>query len=319
MKYRVLVSAPYIQPVLDRFKHLFEENDIETIVPSSKERLDKKELLQYIEIIDGAICGDDPFSKDVLRHAKCLKVISKWGTGIDSIDKDAAEQMGVHVYNTPDAFSKAVADSVLGYILIFARRLLDADKEMREKGWHKIPGISLEECTLGVIGVGNVGKQVVKRGAAFGMRVMGNDIAEIHSNFIEETELEAVSKEEICKKADFISINCDLNHTSYKLIKDEQFNLMKPNSYIINTARGPIIDERALIRALQNKCIAGAALDVFETEPLPKDSPLFGFNNVLLSPHNANSSPRAWEYVHKNTVKNLFKGLNLNTNQFINL
>lgn len=309
MSWKVLVSAPYIQPVIDRFRTIFEAHDIELIIPSVRERLCEEELLQWVGDVDGVICGDDRFTGRVLRAAPRLKVISKWGTGIDSIDVEACKRLGIAVRNTPNAFSEPVADTVMGYILCFARQLLWMDRDMRAGVWSKRPGISLRECTLGVIGVGNVGKAVVRRAIAFRMRVLGNDIVEMPAEFVAETGIEMVAKEDLLRQADFVSLNCDLNPTSFHLMSDREFLLMKSTAYLINTARGPIIDEPALVRALQEKRIAGAALDVFEVEPLPENSPLRRMDNVLLAPHNANSSPEAWERVHQNTIRNLLEVL----------
>jgi D-3-phosphoglycerate dehydrogenase len=273
--------------------------------------MEEDELLKWVEDIDGAICGDDRFTDHVLARAKKLKVISKWGTGTDSIDREAAARRGIQVCNTPDAFSHGVADSVLGYMLCFARRLPEMNAMVRAGMWEKISSVSLTECTLGVIGVGNVGKQVVRRAKGFGMRLVGNDIISIPADFIGETGIEMITKEALLQQSDFVSLNCDLNPTSFHLIGDRELGQMKKTAYLINTARGPIIDEPSLARALEAKAIAGAALDVFEVEPLPHDSPLMKFENVLLAPHNSNSSPKAWEFVHQNTFRNLLKGLGI--------
>jgi D-3-phosphoglycerate dehydrogenase len=305
MYLKVLVTAPYMQMVIDRFRHIFEEKGIELIVPIVKERFEEEELLQWVTDVDGVICGDDQFTQRVLQAAPKLKVLSKWGTGIDSIDQEACKRMGIAVCNSPNAFSEPVADSVLGYMLNFARCLPWMDRVMRQGQWTKMSSISLRERTLGVIGVGNVGKAVVRRATAFGMRVLGNDLVEMPFDFLTETRIDMVSKEHLLQQADFISLNCTLNPTSFHLISDNELTLMKHNAVIINTARGPIIDEPALIRALQSEQIAGAALDVFETEPLPAESPLLEMDNVMLASHNANSSPEAWERVHQNTVQNL--------------
>ena len=309
MAWKVLITAPYMQPVIDRFRPVFKQNGIDLFVPSVNERVEEEELLSWIHDIDGVICGDDRFTERVLKAAPKLKVISKWGTGIDSIDRVACRRLGIAVCNTPNAFSEPVADSVLGYILCFARRLPWMDQQMKAGIWDKIPGRSLNECTLGVIGVGDVGKAVVRRAIAFGMRVLGHDIVEMPTDFLAESGLEMVSKQELLRQADFVSLNCDLNPTSYHIMSDAEFGLVKPSSVIINTARGPLIDELALIRALQEKRIAGAALDVFEDEPLPPDSPLRQMDNVMLAPHNANSSPQAWERVHWKTINNLLNVL----------
>jgi D-3-phosphoglycerate dehydrogenase len=309
MYLKVLVTAPYMQMVIDRFRYIFEEKGIQLIVPTVKERCNEQELLQLVTDVDGVICGDDQFTQRVLQAAPKLKVLSKWGTGIDSIDQAACKRMGIAVRNSPNAFSEPVADSVLGYILSFARRLPWMDRAMHQRRWAKMPSISLRECTLGVIGVGNVGKAVVRRATAFGMQVLGNDLVEMPFDFLAENQIDMISKEELLQQADFVSVNCTLNSTSFHLISENEFALMKSTAVIINTARGPIIDEPALIRALQNEQIAGAALDVFETEPLPADSPLLKMDNVMLASHNANSSPEAWERVHQNTVKNLLHEL----------
>lgn len=309
MKWRVLISAPYILPVLDRFKSIFDKHGIEIVVPPVNERMEEQELLKWVSNIDGAICGDDRFTNKVLKSASKLKVISKWGTGIDSIDIETCHELDISVLNTTNAFSEPVADSVLGYILCFSRNLPWMNQLMKKGKWHKIPGRSLRECKIGIIGVGNVGKAITRRAIAFGMHVLGNDLVEMPSDFLRETNIEMLAIEELLMQADFVSLNCDLNPTSFHLMNEAAFSLMKTSAVLINTSRGPIVDELALIRVLENKRIAGAALDVFEEEPLPKDNPLLTMDNVMLAPHNSNSSPEAWDYVHQNTINNLITEL----------
>ncbi len=312
MKYTVLLTAPYMIPVLDRFRPLFGKYDIELIVPDVHERMEEADLLRYAGQFDGAICGDDRYTLRVMEAcAPRLKVISKWGTGVDSIDAEACARYGVKLCRTPNAFTRPVADTVLGYVLAFARRQPWMDREMKSGKWEKIPGRALNECTLGVIGVGNIGKAVTRRARAFGMKVYGTDIIKIDSAFISETGVEMTSLQSLLSTSDFVSVNCELNPTSYYLINRDTLAWMKPNAVLINTARGPIVDEKALVEALQAGRLAGAALDVFEQEPLPPDSPLMKMDNVLLAPHNSNSSPAAWERVHWNTIRNLLEGLGL--------
>jgi D-3-phosphoglycerate dehydrogenase len=162
-----------------------------------------------------------------------------------------------------------------------------------------------------VIGVGNIGKAVTRRARAFGMQVLGTDIVDIDHVFVAETGIEMTTLESLLERSDFVSVNCDLNPTSRHLINSDTLALMKPGAVLINTARGPIVEEQALIEALQVKRLAGAALDVFEVEPLPLESPLMNMDNVMLAPHNSNSSPAAWERVHWNTIRNLLAGLGL--------
>lgn len=313
----ILLTAPYMQPEADRFLPIFEKHGLDVILPDVEERLEEQELLRFAGQFDGTICGDDQYTAKVLEACSPrLKVISKWGTGIDSIDQEACKRLGIMIGNTPNAFTLPVADTVLGYILAFARNQPWLDRAVKAGQWQKIQGRSLSECVLGVIGVGNIGKAVLRRADAFGMTLLGNDIREIEPEFIAEHGVKMTSKAELLSTADFISLNCDLNPTSYHLINEESLSKMRSESYLINTARGPIVDEPALIKALEEGRLAGAALDVFEQEPLPKDSPLRSFDHVLLSPHNANSSPSAWERVHWNTIRNLFKGLGIPIQDF---
>ncbi len=314
MTYTILLTAPYMIPFLDRFRPVFEQYDLEVIVPDVNERMEEEDLLRYAGQFDGTICGDDRYTRRVLEAcAPRLKVISKWGTGIDSIDAETCARLGIEVGRTLNAFTLPVSDSVMGYLLAFARRQPWMNTAMKGGEWRKIPGRSLSECTLGVIGVGNIGKAVTRRARAFGMTVLGNDIAEIDHVFIAESGIEMTSLESLLSRADFISVNCDLNPTSYHLLNAETLAHVKEGAVLINTARGPIVDETALIHALRSGKLGGAALDVFEVEPLPADSPLREMGNVMLAPHNANSSPAAWERVHWNTLRNLLEGLGLDT------
>ena len=312
MKHKVLFTAPYMIPFVERFKPVFDKYEIELVIPDVHERMEEADLLKYAGQFDGTICGDDRYTARVIEAcAPRLKIISKWGTGIDSIDVEACSRYKIKIGRSPNAFTLPVADTVLGYILAFARRQPWMDKEMKSGKWEKIPGRALSECTLGVIGVGNIGKAVTRRARAFGMKVYGTDIIEIDRVFVAETGIEMTSLKTLLSNSEFVSINCDLNPTSYHLMNSDTLALMGPNTVLINTARGPIVDESALINALKSGQIAGAALDVFEQEPLPLNSPLMKMYNVMLAPHNSNSSPAAWERVHWNTIKNLLEGLGL--------
>ncbi len=308
----VLLTAPYMLPFVERFRPVFEKHGLDLILPDVLERMEEADLLNYAGQFDGAICGDDRYTERVIAAcAPRLKVISKWGTGVDSIDASACSRYGVALCRTPNAFTTPVADSVLGYMLAFARRQPWMDREMKSGKWKKILGKTLSECTLGVVGVGNVGKAVVRRARAFGMQVYGADIVDIDHVFVGESGIQMTDLPTLLSNSDFVSINCDLNPSSHHLMNADTFALMKPTAVLINTARGPVVQESALIEALRSSRIAGAALDVFEFEPLPLESPLLQMDNVMLAPHNSNSSPAAWERVHWNTIKNLVEGLGI--------
>ena len=312
MKPAILLTAPYMLPFLDRFKSVFAQYGLELIVPDVQERMEEEDLLPYAGQFDGAICGDDRYTARVLEACSPrLKVISKWGTGIDSIDASACSRLNIILARTPNAFTTPVADTVLGYMLAFARRGPWMDSAMKRGEWEKIPGRALSECTLGVIGIGNIGKAVTRRAKAFGMKVLGTDIMNIDHVFISESGIEMTDLSFLLSNSDFVSVNCDLNSTSHHLINSKTLAQMKSTAVLINTARGPIVEETALVAALRSGQVGGAALDVFEYEPLPLDSPLLKMDNVMLAPHNSNSSSTAWERIHWNTIKNLVEGLGI--------
>lgn len=299
-------------PLIERFKPVFAKYGLELIVPDVEERMEEDDLLKYAGQFDGAICGDDRYTARVLEACSPrLKVISKWGTGVDSINADACSRFNIILSRTPNAFTTPVADTVLGYMLAFARRGLWMDAAMKRGEWKKIPGKTLSECTLGIIGIGNIGKAVTRRAKAFGMKVLGTDIVDIDHVFVSESGIQMTDLYSLLSQSDFVSVNCDLNPTSRHLINSKTLAQMKSSAILINTARGPIVDEKALVAALQSGQVGGAALDVFEFEPLPKDSPLLKMDNVMLAPHNSNSSPTAWERIHWNTIKNLVEGLGM--------
>ena len=311
--YTVLFTAPYMIPFVDRFRPVLAHYGIELLIPDEvNERMEEAALLRYAGQFDGAICGDDRYTPRVIEAClPRLKVISKWGTGIDSIHAETCTRLGIKIGRTPNAFTNPVADTILGYMLAFARRQPWMDRAMKAGVWDKIPGKTLGECTLGVVGVGRIGRSVLRRASAFGMNLLGNDIIEVDPHFVRDYRVKITSLDDLLTRSDFVSLNTDLNPTSYHLMNAHTLGLMQPHSVLINTSRGPVVDEAALVAALESGKIAGAALDVFEVEPLPGSSPLLRMENVMLAPHNANSSPAAWERVHWNTIKNLLDGLGI--------
>ena len=309
MSWRVLISAPYLVPAIEEFRTRLEAAGIDIVLMPVKQSLSEAELVPLVKTIDGVICGDDQFTEAVMNAAPRLKVISKWGTGIDSIDLNAAGRRGIRVCNTPNAFTEAVADTTLGYILNFARGLCEMDAAVRRGLWTKPKLMSLRECTLGVVGVGNIGKAVARRARTFGIKVLGNDLASIDTSFISETQLAVMEFDDLLRRADFVSLHCDLNDTSFHLMGPVEFRLMKRSAYLVNTSRGAVVNEASLVEALEKSIIRGAALDVFEVEPLPADSPLRKQKNCLFAPHNANSSRETRERINEATIKNLLSAL----------
>ena len=306
MTHTILVSNIMMLRDQTRFAKIFAEHNLEVIFPKVGQFLSEAELLQYAGKIDAIVAGDDQITRKFLEAAlPRLKVISKWGTGIDSIDLAAAKELGVPVYNSPAAFSDAVADVALGYIIDLCRHISFIDQEVRKGNWPKPTGYTLRNKILGIIGFGAIGQAIAMRAKAFGMQIIYYDI-KANDNI---SQAKLASQTELLKSSDVICLACNLNQDNFHLINKETLSKTKEGAKIVNVARGPLINETDLITALENEKISGAALDVFEQEPLNQNSALLKFNNVILGSHNANNAFEANEYVHQNTIKNLLDGL----------
>lgn len=292
----------FVEPLLEKYP-------LNVVWADVCERLEEEDLLAVVSDLDGIICGDDRLTSKVYDRAAKLKVVVKWGTGIDSINKEEAEKRNISVFRTPGAFTEPVADSTLAYILAFCRNVVGNDKILKEGGWDKPKGYSLFERTVGIIGLGDIGNAVAKRLRAFGADIIAYDIAASDVSFFNPHGVRMVEKEEILFRSDFISLHCDLNDSSYQTLKAADFRRMERFPFVLNMARGALIEEKALIEALEREKIVGAALDVFEEEPLPLSSPLRNMDHVFLASHNSNSSPKCWEDVHRHSLKMLMKGL----------
>ena len=216
-----------------------------------------------------------------------VKLIARFGVGYDSVDVPACTENGVMLTITPDGVRRPVAASVVGFVLALAHRMFLKDRLTREGRWGEkgnYLGSGLTGRTLGVIGVGNIGKEIFRLAQPFGMRLLGCD-PHVPQSVVASLNVTMVDKDKLLREADFISVNTLLDEQTRGLIGAREFALMKPNAYFINTARGPVVVESALIDALRSNRIAGAAIDVFEKEPVAPDNPLLKLDNVILAPH----------------------------------
>jgi phosphoglycerate dehydrogenase-like enzyme len=262
-------------------------------------------LLVLLLIIKSVTSTSRPVTPPVDNRIDSLSHI------VDSLNKSYAAQKGIKLFRTPDAFTQPVADTTLAYILGFCRGVQENTQILKNGGWDKPQGFSLFEKNVGIVGFGNIGQAVARRLKAFGTSILAYDIQGISPSLELEYGVQSVTLDMIFSECDFITLHCDLNATSQHLLKAESFEKMRKKPFIINTSRGPVINENDLIEALHNNQIAGAGLDVFEVEPLPTTSPLRNFYNVFLASHNSNSSPSCWNRVHQNSVSMLLKGLGI--------
>ena len=308
-KKKILISSYHMNLVLKNYSSILKNNNIlyDKIVKNPS--VNEDQLLKVIEKYDGLICSDDEITKKVLDKAVNLKVISKWGTGIDSINKNYAKQKKIKVCNTPNAFSRSVGQLTWAMILSLSRKMMETHKMIQQGDWPKLTGISLEKKNLGIIGLGNVGQTVIKMGVGFDMNILGSDTKSIKKNILQKLKIKKVSKKELIKKSDVIVLCVDLNKNSYDLISDQEFNNMKKDVILINISRGPVINEKSLIKALKKKKIGGLGIDVFTKEPLNKNNYLVKAKNCILSSHNAFNTSEQVEKVHKNTIMNIVNNL----------
>ena len=273
--------------------------------------LSEEQCLAYAGKFDGWLAGDDRITRNVLSaFLPRLKGIAKWGTGIDSIDVAAARELNVPVLNTPGAFSEAVSEVALGYMLMLTRHLLDVDRTVRDGGWPKPCGLGLYGRVCGLIGFGAIGQGIGRRAKGCGMSILAYDPPLRAKGGLTEGPLadtEFVDLDQLVAESDVVCLACNLTPENRHIIGEKQLKAMKKDAIVVNVGRGPLVDEAALIAALTAGKIAGAGLDVFEVEPLPSDSPLRTLPNVVLGSHNANNLNSAVEYVHSNTMNNLAK------------
>jgi D-3-phosphoglycerate dehydrogenase len=270
------------------------------------------QLAPIVGEYDAIIAGDDQITETVLRSGlPRMRVVAKWGVGVDSIDLVAARQLGIKVTNTPGMFDEEVADVAFGYAVSLLRGLHQIDRAVRRGEWLKIEGRSLRGATLGIVGVGGTGRALAVRARATGMAVLGVETSPRAAELAVAVGARIGTFEEVLAGADVLSLHCPLTPETTGLLSADALALMPLGSFVINTSRGRVVDEVALIDALRSGHIVGAALDVFEDEPLPVDSPLREFDNVILGSHNASNSREAVERTSECALDNALAGLGL--------
>jgi D-3-phosphoglycerate dehydrogenase / 2-oxoglutarate reductase len=250
------------------------------------------ELVAALSGFDGVLNYGGRFPAEVIKRLDSVWIIVQASTGYDMIDVEAATEAGIMVANLPFQCLHEVANSALGYILTLNRRLVDADRHVRAGGWDRfsfMPIGTIYGETLGLLGFGNIARAVARRGQALEMTVIAHD-PYVDPRIASEMGVELLPLDDVLKRSDYVSSHLPHNRHTHHMLSEALFRLMKPTAFFVNTSRGKVVDEPALVKALQEKWIAGAGLDVFEQEPLPADSPLRELGNVLLAPHLAGTS-----------------------------
>jgi D-3-phosphoglycerate dehydrogenase len=263
------------------------------------------EVLGLARDADALMVQWAPITRRVIEQLARCQIISRYGVGVDMIDLDAARDHGITVANVPDFCVEEVAAHTLGFLLALSRKILPQARLMREGLWKALDTIRpvhrLKGQTLGLVGVGRIGGRVAELVAPLGMRILGYDVAPpANRGAIRFVDLETVVRE-----SDFLSLHCPLIRETRHLMNSALLAMMKPSAYMINVSRGGVVDTEALVEALARGQIAGAAIDVFEEEPLPADHPLRKMENVVLTPHTAAYSEESAVQLRRDTAKNV--------------
>jgi phosphoglycerate dehydrogenase-like enzyme len=269
---------------------------------------DEDSLIALLDGYDAVIAANEGYTDKVFAALPRLKVVARWGVGVDAVDLAAATRHGRFVLNTPGVLADAVADLAWMFILALARRWREAEQRVLSGGWGEIFGVSLSGKTLGIIGLGAIGQCVARRGNGFGMACIGYD-PQPNEAALAALSVRLTSLEEVLGEADFLSLHAKTTPESVGMIGAAQLQMMKPTAYLINTARGALVDQAALARALQEGWIAGAGLDVLAQEPPPADEPLLRLPNCLVTPHCGSANNETARAVNALVCRNIVEAL----------
>jgi D-3-phosphoglycerate dehydrogenase len=306
--YRVLVSCPLAWDGLEEFEPALKANGISIDLPQIPgQELGADELLPIIDRYHGILAGDDHLTREVIEAGSRLKVIAKWGVGTDAIDLDAAEEHGVVVLNTPGMFGDELADYAVGFLILLARGQHIVDREVRAGGWRKLRGRSLAGRKLGIVGLGSSGAALARRALAMEMEVLGVDPL-VEAERL-PPEVKRVELADLFAVSDVISLHVPVVADTRSMIDAGAIARMKHGVWLINTSRGALIDESALLDGLESGVIGAAALDVFGEEPPDPSNPLLHHPNVVLGAHNGSNTTEAVARTTRAAVENLIAGL----------
>jgi phosphoglycerate dehydrogenase-like enzyme len=303
-RFRVLVTANAFMESGEAASRPLLEAGAEIVHAPTPGPLPEGELIPLLERCDAVIASSDPYTRRVLLASPRLKLIARWGVGIDSIDLAAASELGIAVANTPGCTTEAVADYTFAMLLALARQIVPARERMAAGGWGEFRGVDLYRKSLGIVGFGAIGRAVARRATGFSMTILAHD-PNVAPDAIAAAGAQPVALPELLAKADFVTLHAALTPATARLIDAAALRAMRPSAYLVNAARGGLIDEAALLQALSEGWIAGGALDVYTEEPLPAEHPLRRAPNCLALPHNAFNSVETAAAVNAAVVANV--------------
>lgn len=301
---RVLVTARAYGILDSSLKTDLEAAVGEVIYAVNQPRYTPDELIGLVQGVDGWIASMDKIGRPVLQAAQSLIAISRFGVGVDHIDLDAAHELGIKVTNTPRVNANSVAEHTVGLILALVRKVVEGSTIVRSGAWRILPTPTLEGKTLGLMGFGQIGQAVAKRMTGFGMRILAYDPMGTQST-AQALGVEFVSQSDLITTADILCLHLPLTSQTHGMVDRSFLAAMKPGAFLINTARGDLVNEEALFDALNNSQLGGAALDVLSVEPALPGHPLLRFPNVIITPHMAGYGESAINAMGRNALENL--------------
>jgi glyoxylate reductase len=311
MKPSILITRSFFPELLEQLRPLYDLMVWEKDSPP-----EKKWLLQHIGAADALICMlTDKIDQEVIAHGAAgrLKVVSQMAVGFDNIDVQSASQLKIPVGNTPGVLTETTADFAWALLMAIARQVITSQNEVQRGLWRPwgpevFAGADVYGKTLGVIGYGRIGQAVARRATGFGMNVLVYSPGKTATDS-DKVNPEFTNLEDLLRRSDFVTLHANLNERSRGLIGSNELALMKPGAFLINTARGAMLDHNALYKALKAQKLAGAALDVFDPEPIPHNHPLLSLPNVIITPHIASASLSTRRRMAEMTIENALAGL----------
>lgn len=268
------------------FLNVLNNAGFELVYPGLGRQLVESEVLERLKGVEYAVAGSEPYTRKVFEAHPQLKIIARVGVGYDAVDVQAATDHGVVVTTAPGTNQDSVSEHCFMLILALAKNLMLQHPAINAGGWPRQANVPLRGKTLGLAGLGRIGKSMTIRAQAFGMNVIAHDPF-ADKEFAAQHKIKLVSLEDLLRESDYVSLHMPLNKDTRGIINKERLALMKPTAFLINTARGSVIDERALYESLRDRKIAGAGLDVFDEEPPAKDNPILKLDNVVMTAHTA--------------------------------
>lgn len=312
MKKSILITCPPMLEMREQFLPYLDSKGISTHCPDVVQTMSEEQLVELVPEFDGWIIGDDPATRDVFEAGKRgkLKAAVKWGVGVDNVDFEACRELAIPIANTPNMFGSEVADVAMGYVTGLARETFQIDREIRAGDWPKNCGVSLSGKCVGLVGYGDIGKNTAKRLLAADMSIRCYDPA------FTDTDggpgIEFCAWPERLETCDFLVFTCSMNDANRHMFNRETLAACKPGVRVVNVARGSLIDEQALIEGLQSGHVYSAALDVFEQEPLPADSPLREMPRCIFGSHNGSNTSDAVAKTNDCAIAKLLGFLSVN-------